>query len=102
MDRIYSDYPERKEGIVIFTDAMSVLQALESDSIKDRKIADLSAIISNFINFHEVEVTLQWIPGHTNIPGNDRADLLAKRGAGNTQTKSSASITTARQTNYTA
>ena len=98
MDRIYSDYPERKEGIVIFTDAMSVLQALESDSIKDRKIAHLSAIISNFINFHEVEVTLQWIPGHTNIPGNDRADLLAKRGAGNTQTKSSASITTARQT----
>ena len=67
-----------------------VLQSLESDSIKDRKSAHLSTTITKLINFHDVEITLQWIPRHANIPGNDRADLLAKTGARNTQTQTSA------------
>ena len=77
---------------------MSVLQALNNNSCKDQKISNLSAVIGQLINTHAVEITLQWIPGHVQIPGNDRADALAKQGAMKTQDVSSASINTAKQT----
>ena len=87
-----------KENIVIFTDAMSVLQALENSTFKDKKIRNLSAVIGQFISTHAVDITLQWIPGHAEVPGNDRADALAKQGAMKTQINTNASIDTAKQT----
>ena len=98
IDNFYSEHQEKRKDIVVFTDAMSVLQALENYSIKDRKIILLSKTISRIISLHAIKVTLQWIPGHTDIPGNDRADVLAKSGARNPQTETSASLSTARQT----
>ena len=76
---------DKKSNIVIFTDALSVLQALENSTSKDNKINNLSAVIGQLINTHTVDITLQWIPGHVQIPGNDRADALAKQGAMKTQ-----------------
>ena len=76
---------------------MSVLQALENNTCKDKNINNLSAVIGQVINTHAVEITLQWIPGHVQIPGNERADALAKQGAMKTQNVSSASINTAKQ-----
>ena len=95
---VFHGFTEKKGNIVIFTDAMSVLQALNNNSCKDKKISNLSAVIGQLINTHAVEITLQWIPGHVQIPGNDRADALAKQGAMKTQDVSSASINTAKQT----
>ena len=39
-----------------------------------------------FITDHSVELALQWIPRHANIPGNERGDTLAKKGASRPQT----------------
>ena len=94
----FCNYTEKKSNIVIFTDALSVLQALENDTCKDKKINTLSAVIGQLINTHTVDITLQWIPGHVQIPGNDKADALAKQGAMKTQDIGSASINTAKQT----
>ena len=101
LNEIATDFTEnqvRKNDVVVFTDAMSVLQALENCNIKDKKITELSQLISKVITSNGIDITLQWIPGHTNLPGNDRADFLAKTGASNPQTKVQASLETAKQT----
>ena len=97
IENIFSNKQDQITDIVVFTDALSVLQALENDNSRDRQITNVSKLISKIITSHEIKVILQWIPGHTDIPGNDRADLLAKAGASKPQTETSASLTTAKQ-----
>ena len=98
VSNIFEEKPVVKSNIVIFTDALSVLQALENDTGKDKLILNLSQTIGNVISTHVVDITLQWIPGHTQIPGNDRADALAKLGAKNPQIQRNASMETVRKT----
>ena len=62
---------------VLLTDALSVLLALQSN--RDTKLNDLSAALASLCRGHVV--TLQWIPSHCNVPGNEAADSLAKRRA---------------------
>ena len=63
-------------NVVLLTDALSVLQALQSN--RDTEINDLSTALASLCRRHEV--TLQWIPSHCNLPGNEAADSLAKEG----------------------
>ena len=41
-------------------------------------IKNLTTRLHGFITDHNVDTTLQWIPGHADMPGNERADKLAK------------------------
>ena len=84
-------------NIVILSDAKSVLQALDNETTKDPVIKKLALTISEIIATHSIQVSLQWIPGHCNIKGNDEADRLAKLGAKCTQDKESATYGTAKQ-----
>ena len=59
--------------VVILTDARSVLEALQCN-----KLSDLKDGLSKIGLQHGV--TLQWIPSHCGIPGNEKADRLAKEG----------------------
>ena len=61
-------------NVVLLTDALSVLQALQSN--RDTELNDLSAALASLCSRHAV--TLQWIPSHCNLPGNEAADSLAK------------------------
>merc|ERR1711923_34201 len=80
---------KEKNDIVIFSDAKSVLEALENDDSKDKTIRKLSRTIGEVIADHSINITLQ---------GNERADTLAKQGARCIQQNNNASYTTAKQT----
>ena len=68
-------------------DVLSVLQALQSK--RDTEHINISATLASFRRGHAV--TLQWIPSHCNVPGNEAADSLAKEGATKEQVDRSAS-----------
>ena len=63
-------------NVVLLTDALSVLQALQSN--RDTELKDLSTALASLCRRHAV--TLQWIPSHCNLPGNEAVDSLAKEG----------------------
>ena len=66
-----------KNNVVFLTDALSVLQSIKSNKDKEQhslftKLTDLSK---------RYNTTLQWIPAHCDLRGNELADTLAKQGA---------------------
>ena len=64
---------------LICTDSLSLHSALEENNYKDRDpwLKEIKKLLFDF----PVNVTLLWIPSHCNIPGNERADELAKIGS---------------------
>ena len=63
-------------NVVLLTDALSVLQALQSN--RDTELNDLSAALAS--HSRSQPVTLQWIIAHCNVPGYEAADSLTKEG----------------------
>ena len=72
-------------NIIIFSDSMSVLEALKSQSYENSEIRKTAQAIHNLIEAYHIQITLQWIPGHCGLPGNEIADSLAKAGASQQQ-----------------
>ena len=71
---------ENEEGpITIHTDCKSAMQALQQNKIKENKvlIKDILYLLHQHKNTNR-HVTINWIPSHIGIPGNDKADELAK------------------------
>ena len=69
-----------KHNIVIFTDAMSALQSLGEDPLSKLELKSIILDAHDLMETCGVKIILQWIPGHSDTPGNDKADKLAKKG----------------------
>ena len=75
---ILSSPKSHKQNVVFLTDAKSVLQKLLNAKNKDQSKLKK--------NLHQLTTTvkrvcLQWVPGHCNLFGNEKADHLAKNGS---------------------
>lgn len=65
--------------IHIMTDSKAALQALNSVEIYSRTVLNcLNALVELALRNR---ITLEWVPGHQGIAGNDKADSLAKEGS---------------------
>ena len=64
--------------VAVFTDSMSALQALESPD----PCPLVQSLLTSLANLTKGSpTTLQWVPAHVGLSGNERADRLAKRGS---------------------
>ena len=88
---------QTKLKTVIFSDSRSCLDSLETQRLENTAIRNLSTNISSFLECHNIALVLQWIPSHCKIDGNERADILAKKGAAKEQPMKPVSQTTAKQ-----
>ena len=86
-----------KHNIVIFTDAMSALQSLGEDPLSKLELKSIILDAHDLMETCGVKIILQWIPGHSDTPGNDKADKLAKKGSEKPQPPTKATYRTAKQ-----
>lgn len=69
----------RRTRIYIYSDSQAALRALQSCTIKSKLVWNCLQLIKK-LGTHN-KVTLEWVPGHNGIKGNELADRLAKEGA---------------------
>ncbi|XP_042909075.1 uncharacterized protein [Parasteatoda tepidariorum] len=62
------------EQYTIFSDSKSSLQALENPTPTDPLVEEIKAIVQN------KQCLFNWIKAHSGEPGNEEADILAKKG----------------------
>lgn len=69
----------KKEKIyksVIYTDSLSAIQAIQSKIFKNPNIVHIFNLLRKLPP--KAHITFAWVPSHVGIPGNEKADELAK------------------------
>ena len=61
--------------VLIFSDSLSVLQSINKCKLDNPLVQD---ILLRFHNLSSKHIILCWLPSHTGIKGNEKADLAAK------------------------
>ena len=84
--RLLNLHQNKFERVVIFSDSKAaILFAGLTETVISTEAIDCQALICQLKAKH-TQIVLQWIPGHSQIAGNEYADTLAKKGTKITQT----------------
>ena len=65
--------------IVFLSDSQAAIQALNTPQVHSGLVMDTITQLNKLGTKHKVD--LRWIPGHEGVPGNERADELAREGS---------------------
>ena len=74
----------RKKHFWIFTDSQSAIQSLQKDKTETEVYQNMKLLLEA-VKTQGRKVHIHWIPSHTFIPGNELADMAAKKGARNAE-----------------
>lgn len=82
-------------NVVFLVDSQAAILGLTSNNLTEcpETIACRASLAE--LNSSQRQVTIQWIPSHVGIPGNERADILAKQGTTLPQPNALATLTSA-------
>jgi len=64
--------------INIFTDSQAAIKSLNSMTIRSKTVRDCLTALTEVANYFQIKIA--WVPGHSDIPGNCKADELARAG----------------------
>ncbi|SLM36388.1 reverse transcriptase [Lasallia pustulata] len=81
LERI-TDAKTRKKHFWVFTDSQSAIQNLQKDQMETEVYRDMRQTLEE-IKAQGRKVHIHLIPSHTFVPGNELADMAAKKGARN-------------------
>jgi ribonuclease HI len=65
-----------KKSTCLLTYSMAAIQAISSPESQNSTIVEIKPLVHGLQR--NCEVMFQWIPSHCDLPGNDKADELAK------------------------
>lgn len=70
---------ESESSIAICSDSQAALMALKSAKTSSKLVAETTKALK-YLSVYD-SVRLLWVPGHSDVPGNEVADVLAKQAA---------------------
>lgn len=71
--------PQRNGTTVICSDSKAAIRAIEAGEVRSKLVMECREILQALSRASKV--TLAWVPGHMDVPGNVEADRLARLGA---------------------
>ncbi|VEN60845.1 unnamed protein product, partial [Callosobruchus maculatus] len=77
--RINNERSYRNKRIAILTDSQATLRALEVPKVTSALVWECLQELGRLAEHNKV--TLEWVPGHSGIRGNERANELARLGS---------------------
>lgn len=81
---------ERDQTVELYTDSQAAISALQREWTDSRLIKDCKRELTRLSNLNKVQVI--WVPGHTGIEGNEKADEAARKAARETTLGQSPSL----------
>ena len=72
------DITAQPQDITIFVDSQAALKAIESRVVKSKAVLKCRKALTSI---EQHRVSLCWVPGHSNIEGNEEADEMARSGS---------------------
>jgi len=66
-------------SIAVCSDSLSAIKAVSAAKVTTGTVADAMQALKTLAIYNSVR--LVWVPGHSGVEGNERADLLAKEAA---------------------
>lgn len=69
---------ENTTRVIIFTDSLEAIKALRTPPRRHTTPHRIKELCGTFQRDHNIDIQVQWIPGHTGNPGNEEAHRLAR------------------------